>query len=90
MAKESVAQIRMDSQVKKDVEELYSNMGTSFSEAVRMFAQQSLLEHGYPFVPRFYKFKAQSSRGKLLQYASDALREQESGAFKKAVVDKNA
>ena len=32
MPKESIVQIRMDSDIKKDVEELYRKMGTSFAE----------------------------------------------------------
>ena len=36
---------------KAQVEELYRNLGTSFAEAVRIFAQQSLREGGLPFRP---------------------------------------
>jgi DNA-damage-inducible protein J len=41
----------MDSDLKNQVEELYRNLGTSFAEAVRIFAQQSLLDGGMPFKP---------------------------------------
>ena len=51
MSMDSTLQVRMDSQVKADVEELYRSLGTSFAEAVRMFAQQSLLVGGMPFQP---------------------------------------
>ena len=37
--------------VQEQVEALYRNLGTSFAEAVRMFAQQSLQEGGMPFRP---------------------------------------
>ena len=43
MSMDSTIQVRIDSQVKANVEELYRNLGTSFAEAVRIFAQQSLL-----------------------------------------------
>lgn len=42
MAMDATLQIRIDSAVKEQVEALYRNLGTSFAEAVRMFAQQSL------------------------------------------------
>ena len=51
MAMDSTVQIRMNSELKTQVEDLYRNLGTSFAEAVRMFAQQSLREGGLPFRP---------------------------------------
>lgn len=51
MAMDSTIQIRMDKDVRCAVEELYRSMGTSFAEAVRMFARQSLREGGMPFKP---------------------------------------
>lgn len=51
MAMDSTMQIRMDSDLKADVEALYRSMGTSFAEAVRMFARQSLIVGGMPFRP---------------------------------------
>ena len=51
MSMDSTIQVRIDSQVKANVEELYRNLGTSFAEAVRIFAQQSLLMGGMPFRP---------------------------------------
>ena len=41
MAMESTLQVRMDSSLKAEVEALYKSLGTSFAEAVRIFAQQS-------------------------------------------------
>ena len=89
MSKEAIIQIRMDSQMKESVEKLYANMGTSFPEAVRVFAAQSILEHGYPFIPRLYHNTVKSVRGKLSRYASDSLREKEAEAFKSAMVAKH-
>ena len=51
MAMESTLQVRMDSALKAEVEALYKSLGTSFAEAVRIFAQQSILEGGMPFTP---------------------------------------
>ncbi len=49
MAKESVLQVRMDSELKEEVESLYKAMGSSFAEAVRIFAKQSVAEKAMPF-----------------------------------------
>ena len=51
MAMDATLQIRMDKELKSQVEALYRGMGTSFAEAVRIFAQQSLREGGMPFQP---------------------------------------
>ena len=51
MAMDATMQIRMDKELKEQVEALYRSMGTSFAEAVRMFAQQSLRDGGMPFRP---------------------------------------
>ena len=50
MAKEATLQVRMDAELKEKVEALYKEMGTSFAEAVRIFAKQSIQENGMPFV----------------------------------------
>ena len=42
MAMDATLQVRMDSQIKNNVEELYHDLGTSFAEAVRIFAQQTI------------------------------------------------
>lgn len=49
MAKEATMQLRMDSEMKDRVEALYRSMGTSFAEAIRIFAAKSLLVNGLPF-----------------------------------------
>ena len=51
MAMDATLQIRMDKEIKSQVEALYRGMGTSFAEAVRIFAQQSLREGGMSFRP---------------------------------------
>lgn len=49
MDKEVILQVRMDPEDKRKAEELYKELGTSFEEAVRIFAKQSILENGMPF-----------------------------------------
>lgn len=50
MAKQSILQVRMDSELKQSAEDLYRRMGTSLAEAVRIFARQSVEENAMPFV----------------------------------------
>lgn len=49
MAKEATLQVRMDSELKEQAEVLYKQLGTSFAEAVRIFARQSVEEKAMPF-----------------------------------------
>lgn len=87
MAKQAVYQVRMDKEIKDQVEELYRNLGTSFAEAVRMFAVQSLREQGLPFVPSEARGKTYSG---LFAHANPALISQESDAFEKEMVNRHA
>ena len=48
---DEIVQVRMDPEDKRRAEELYRKLGTSFEEAVRIFARQSILENGMPFRP---------------------------------------
>lgn len=50
MAKEATLQVRMDADLKEQVEALYRKLGTSFAEAVRIFAKQSVQEKAMPFI----------------------------------------
>lgn len=87
MAKEAVYQVRMDAEMKEQVERLYQRMGSSFADAVRMFAAQSLLEQGMPFKPT-------ASQGRAFGIASARanpnLIPEEKGAFARAMVQKHA
>lgn len=47
--KEATLQVRMDAELKEQAEELYKKLGTSFAEAVRIFAKQSVREKAMPF-----------------------------------------
>lgn len=49
MAKEAILQVRMDSELKEQAELLYKQLGTSFAEAVRIFAKQSVEDRAMPF-----------------------------------------
>lgn len=52
MAKEVMLQVSMDSELKEQVELLYQRLGTSFAEAVRIFAKQSVADGAMPFALR--------------------------------------
>ncbi len=49
MAKQAILQVRMDSELKEQAEALYKQLGTSFAEAVRIFAKQSVEDRAMPF-----------------------------------------
>ena len=87
MAMDATLQVRMDAEVKEKVEELYKNMGTTFAEAVRMMATQSLLENGMPFTVTASRGKAYGIAAKR---ANPALIQQEKNAFEKAMRQKHA
>lgn len=87
MAKQAIYQVRMDEEVRDKVEELYRSLGTTFAEAVRIFAVQSIREQGFPFTPSDTRGK---SFGMLSSLANPSLISQESGAFEKAMVTKHA
>lgn len=88
MAKESIVQIRMDAKTKESAEKLFKSLGTNFSEAVRIFAKQSINEHGFPFNIKNNK-KVISSKGRLYKYAFLKIDGDEKEAFKKAMVKKH-
>lgn len=85
MAKQAIYQVRMDEEIRDQVEALYRNLGTTFAEAVRIFAVQSIREQGFPFKPSDTRGK---SYGILSSLANPALIPQESDAFEKAMVAK--
>lgn len=85
MAKEATLQVRMDADLKEQVEALYREMGTSFAEAVRIFAKQSVIENGMPFV---VTANSKKTYGRLSKYANTDLIVEEKGAYEKAVLEK--
>ena len=48
MAKDAVFKMKIEEELIKNVEALYESLGTSFEEAVTLFAKQSLQEKGFP------------------------------------------
>lgn len=86
MAKEATLQVRMDAELKEKAEELYKNLGTSFAEAVRIFARQSIQENGMPFVVTANKG---NTYGRLSQYANANLIAEEKRAYGEAMVRKH-
>lgn len=52
MAMDAILQVRMDGDLKRSAEDLYSRMGFSLAEAVRIFARQSVEEQALPFQVR--------------------------------------
>ena len=87
MTNTAIYQVRMDREVKEKVEALYRSMGTTFAEAVRIFAVQSLHEQGMPFTPSEARGK---TFGALSKYANPAMITGESEAFREAMVRKHA
>ncbi len=86
MAKEATLQVRMDADLKEEVEKLYREMGTSFAEAVRIFAKQSIKQNGMPFV---ITMNRKSTFGSLAEYANPQKRELEEGALERAMAAKH-
>ena len=86
MAKEATFQVRMDADLKEEVEKLYKSMGTSFAEAVRIFAKQSLTEKGLPFVVTTEK---RNAYGMLSKYANSKLIDEENDAFEREITKKH-
>lgn len=97
MAKEATIQVRMDSEMKENVEDLYRRMGTSFAEAVRIFAAHSLMVNGLPFPLTVERPRSSISTselaGSLRKYATpEKLSTEEAAmrsAFSKAAIGKH-
>lgn len=92
MAKDALVQVRIDSELKKQVEELYESLGTSFSEVIRMMAIQSLETNGIPFEVSkpVHKERKLVARGIAHKYADPSKIPFEKNAWKEAVLKKYA
>lgn len=88
---DAVLQVKMDAEMKEQVEQLYQRMGSSFAEAVRMLAAQSLHDQGMPFRPTVGSSASRPGKayGIAAKYANPALIDQEEGAFARAMVQKH-
>ena len=93
MAKTSSLYIRIDPQVKSDVEAIYSRYGMSITDAINVFLYQSKNVCGLPFDLRqndenVVKPLKKSAKGILKKYANPELAAQEKGVWKRAAVEK--
>ncbi len=80
MAKEAVLHVRMDAELKETVEKLYRELGTSFAEAVRIFAVQSVKENGMPLMVTADRKNAYN---RLLKYAELIQKKEEQDSLAK-------
>ncbi len=86
MSMEAVMQIRMDKELKEATEKLYKELGTSFAEAVRIFAKKSIDEQAIPFSIK--KIKTHKSYGVLKKYANANVMKNEKNIIGDALVKK--
>ncbi len=53
MSRDSVVHVRIDADQKEEAEKIFKNLGTSLSEAIRIFIAESIKQHGLPFRPTY-------------------------------------
>ena len=99
MAEQAILSVSMDADLKEQVETLYQRLGMDFSDAVRMFAEQSLRVRGLPFpfqiseedLPK-KNVSVKDLSGIFKKYSSPELLAGEeeilSNAFERATIDK--
>ena len=89
MSKDAILHVRIDPADKAQAEAIYANLGTSLSEAVRMFIRQSITDQGLPFHPTASLNKGQMhAQNRLHVYAHQEHREQEREAWIRSLSDK--
>lgn len=82
VAKDAVLQVRLDPELKQEAEKLYSAMGISLSEAIRMFLAKSVNDQRLPFNPSSERARSNlEAYGILNIFASPTKREQERDAW---------
>lgn len=86
MAKEEILQVRMDKDLKDAAEKLYADLGTSFAEAVRIFAKKSVEEQAMPF--SMNKIKKHKAFGALKKYANTSIIGHEREIVAEAIAEK--
>ncbi len=91
MKTDAVLQVRIDSQLKKEVESLYERLGISIADAVRMFVVQSLEMQGLPFDVKsgLTAHRTLHAYGIANKYANPSLISLEKEAWRKAMVKKH-
>jgi len=86
--KSKVMQFRIDAELKDEAEELFQNLGTSFAEALRIFARQCVLTRSMPIAIEMPRHETAS--GAFAKYADPEKRKLESDAFAEAMRLKHA
>ena len=61
--------IRMDSDVKKQAQELFAQFGLDMTTAVNMFLRQSIRQRGIPFSLQLDPFFSEANQDRLLKAA---------------------
>lgn len=61
MAMDTKVQVRLEPGVKKQAAELFSRLGLSTSDAIRMFINQAIEEQGLPFRPHIPNTKTRKA-----------------------------
>ncbi len=80
--KETILHVRIDANLKAESEVLFTSMGTSLSEAVRIFLKQCNLDQKFPFqIKSFEKKGGDVAYGFLNLYSKPIARETEREAW---------
>ena len=78
----AIIHVRVDEDLKEEADALFSSMGTSMSEAIRVFLKQCVLEQKIPFQVKSYAQKGgNSAYGFLKLYSKPIARDQEREAW---------
>ncbi len=89
MGKDAVLHVRIDSDDKATAEAIYDNIGTSLSEATRIFIKQSIKANGFPFqLVNDARKGSLAAQGALRMYAHREMRESEREAWIRSLSDK--
>ena len=67
----SVVNVRVDENVKRDIEKLYDSLGMNISTAVNMFFKQCLMEQGLPYQPKIKQRRHIPLKERLKDYDGD-------------------
>lgn len=71
MAKSATINVRIEPEVKANVEKLFSSFGITVSDAINIFLYKSLMEGGLPFEVKQPRFNAETE--KAIQEARDIM-----------------
>ena len=66
----TVVNVRVDENVKRDIEHLFDGLGMNISTAVNMFFKQCLMEQGLPYQPKI-KPRRLTTAERLKDYDGD-------------------